>query len=229
MLNSNLVPISTYQQQAYDYIRGQIFALGYKPGEYITDSQVAARLSISRTPVREAFHRLEKEGLLINEARRGWKVYTLSLKDIHEIFDIKVNLEGMIARKAAESDNEELRHDLSTALKHMGEAAEGGDAEAWIQNDERLHKILFDMAENERAHRIIMNLNDQWFRVRIGFVALQGRMKLSVGEHQNIVQAILDGNEAEAELLMRQHLNRVREELVQLLINLVLPFVEEGV
>lgn len=229
MLNPNSVSATTYQKLAYDYIREQIFALGYKPGEYITDSQIAARLNISRTPVREAFHRLEKEGLLINEARRGWKVYTLSLKDIHEIFDIKVNMEGMIARKAAESNNEALKYELGIALKHMKEAAEQGDADAWIQNDQRLHNILFDLAENERAQRIIMNLNDQWHRVRIGFVALQGRMKFSVGEHQNIIQAILDRNGAEAELLMNQHLNRVREELVQLLINMVLPFVEEGV
>jgi len=66
MVNSNL----TYQKQAYGFIKSQIMNLGFKPGEYITDSQIAGLLKISRTPVREAFYRLEKEGLLINEARR---------------------------------------------------------------------------------------------------------------------------------------------------------------
>jgi DNA-binding GntR family transcriptional regulator len=229
MLNANSNSASTYQQQAYDFIREHIFILDYKPGEYITDTQVAARLNISRTPVREAFRRLEKEGLLINEARRGWKVYALSLDDIHEIFDVKVAIEGMIARKAAESNNEELRSELSSALENMEIAAEKSDVNAWILNDQQLHKLIFDLAENERARRVIMNLNDQWFRVRVGFVAIQGRMKRSGEEHQDIIRAILDRNGAEAEQFMRQHLNRVREELAQLLINLVLPFVEEGI
>jgi len=221
--------IPTYQQQACNYIREQIFLLGFKPGEFITDTQVAAKLNISRTPVREAFHRLEQEGLLVNVARRGWRVYSLSLEDIHEIFDVKVAIEGMIARKAAESTNEDLRRDLEVAVERMSEAAAVGDTDVWIQNDQRLHQVLFDMAGNDRASQIIMNLNDQWLRVRIGFTAIQGRMRRSADEHQLIIQAILAGNGDEAEFQMDQHLNSVREELVQLLAVLVLPFASEGV
>ena len=222
-------PVPTYQQRAYNYIREQIFLLVFKPGEFITDTQVAAKLDISRTPVREAFHRLEQEGLLVNVARRGWRVYSLSLEDIHEIFDVKVAVEGMVARKAAESTNEELRRELMTALEHMAEAAATGNIDAWIQSDQRLHQVLFDMARNDRARQIVMNLNDQWLRVRIGFTAIQGRMTRSADEHRLVIQAILAGNGEEAELLIRQHLNTVREELVQLLATLVLPFVSEGV
>ncbi len=100
---------ATLQQQAFEYIKGQIVNLGFRPGEYITNSEIAAQLNISRTPVREAFHRLEKEGLLINEARRGWKIYTLSLEDIQEIFDIKIAVEGMVVRKAAECQDKQLQ------------------------------------------------------------------------------------------------------------------------
>ncbi len=219
----------TFQQQAYSFIKGQIVNLGYKPGEFITDTQIASQLKISRTPVREAFYRLEKEGLLIYEARRGWKIYTLSLEDIHEIFDIKVAVEGMVARQAAECKDEALRAALRNALKSMQEAAKSGDSEAWLQADNRLHDILFQMAGNERAGRIIANLNDQWHRVRIGFVALQGRTRRSADEHRLFVDCILAGNGEEAELRMRTHLNEVREELVHLLVTIVLPFVEEGV
>jgi len=222
-------PVPTYQQRAYNYIREQIFLLVFKPGEFITDTQVATKLDISRTPVREAFHRLEQEGLLVNVARRGWRVYSLSLEDIHEIFDVKVAVEGMVARKAAESTNEELRRELMTALEHMAEAAATGNIDAWIQSDQRLHQVLFDMARNDRARQIVMNLNDQWLRVRIGFTAIQGRMTRSADEHRLVIQAILAGNGEEAELLIRQHLNTVREELVHLLATLVLPFVSEGV
>ena len=220
---------TTFQQQAYDYIRGQIINLGFKPGEYVTDTEIASQLNISRTPVREAFYRLEKEGLLINEARRGWKIYTLSLEDIHEIFDIKEVIEGMVARKAASCQDERLREKLRETLENMKSASDAGDPDAWLKSDFLLHDILFQMAGNERANRIIENLNDQWHRVRIGFVALQGRTKHSAAEHKLFVESILAGNGNEAEKRMRTHLNRVREELVHLLVTVVLPFVDEGV
>lgn len=219
----------TYRQQAYGFIKKQIMNLGFKPGEYITDSQIAAMLQVSRTPVREAFYRLEKEGLLINEARRGWKIYTLSLDNLHDIFDIKEVVEGMVARKAAACRDERLRTSLRDTLERMASAAEEEDVDTWLEADFRLHDILFQMAGNERASLIITNLNDQWHRVRLGFEALQGRMQRSAAEHRFIVNSILDGDGEEAERLMREHLNQVRRELVHLLVLVVLPFVDEGV
>jgi DNA-binding GntR family transcriptional regulator len=215
---------TTYQQQAYDHIKNQIMTLVYKPGQYITDSQVAQELNISRTPVREAFYRLENEGLLINEARRGWKVYALSLEDIHELFDIKAALEGMIARQAAACQDSALRAALQQAVTDMRAAANARDSDAWLEADVALHNVIFDMGHNERAARIIDNLNSQWHRVRIGFVAMQGRIGESTGEHEQFVVSILAGEGDAAEQQMRDHLNKVRQELVKLLVNMVLPF-----
>jgi DNA-binding GntR family transcriptional regulator len=220
----------TFQQQAYDFVKNQIMTLRYKPGQDLTDSQVAQDLNISRTPVREAFHRLENEGLLINESpRRGWRVYTLSLEDIHEIFDIKEVIEGLIARQAARCDDAARQDALSDAMKRMLVARETDDLDQWLSADVALHNAIFSMVNNDRAYRIVTNLNDQWHRVRIGFVAMQGRMTRSTDEHKGIVDAILAGDGEVAEQRMRHHLNAVREELVRLLVNLVLPFVENGV
>lgn len=220
---------ATLQEQAYDFVKAQIMNLDLKPGQYVTDSQVASDLKISRTPVREALRRLEQEGLLVNQARRGWKVYTLSLEDIHEIFDIKEALEGMIARRAADCEDSELRNALKAAIERMRCAGEADDPVAWQKADAQLHQVIFAMGANERATSIIQNLNDQWHRVRIGFIALQGRIERSNPEHEAIIGSILSGEGEEAERLMHIHLNNVRDELVRLLTNLVLPFVEEGV
>ncbi len=219
----------TYQQQAYDYVKTQIINLGYKPGQVITDTQVANELDISRTPVREAFYRLENEGLLINEARRGWRVYTLSLSDIHEVFDIKVVVEGMVARQAAACQDSSLRERLAGALAAMRRAADSDDADAWLNADFKLHDVIFEMADNTRAQRIIANLNDQWHRVRIGFVAMQLRIQESTREHEVIVGHILAGEGLAAEREMQEHLAKVGHELERLLVNMVLPFVENGV
>jgi DNA-binding GntR family transcriptional regulator len=157
--------LTTYQQQTYDYVRGQIINLGFKPGEFINDAQIAEKLSISRTPVREAFQRLEKEGLLVNEARKGWRVYMLDLEDIDEIFDLKIAIEGMLVRKAAACTDKSLRKDLAAALTDMKAAVEDDDPDAWLQADIHLHNIIFLMANNERAEQVIRTLNDQWHRI----------------------------------------------------------------
>jgi DNA-binding GntR family transcriptional regulator len=219
----------TYQQQAYDYVKRQILEVGVKPGAYITDTAIANELDISRTPVREAFRRLEREGFLDYEARRGWRVYALSMKDINEIFDIKVEVEGMMARKAAVCQDEKLRSELKATIQRMRQAADGKDIPAWLENDPILHRLIFSMAGNQRASALIENLNDQYHRVRIGFVARTERIQRSIGEHEAFVGAILEGDGDAAERLMREHQNRLRHELVQLLETMVMPFVKEGV
>lgn len=219
----------TYQQQAYQYIKEQIFTVGFKPGEYIQDNKIANKLEISRTPVREAFQRLENEGLLVYEAHRGWKVYVLSLHDINEIFDLKLVIEGMTARKAADCEDEKLCLELRATLQKMEEAVETNNLDNWIEADTRLHDIIFELAGNQRALNILRNLNDQWHRIRGGFVARTGRMEESLIEHQAFVDAILAGNGDEAERLMVNHLVYIRDDLINLLVNLVLPFVDEGV
>ena len=219
---------ATLQQQTYEFVRGQIIHLGFKPGEYINDAQIAEKLGISRTPVREAFQRLEKEGLLVNEARKGWRVYMLDLEDIGEIFELKIAIEGMVVRKAAECVDPSLRRDLEEALAEMKDAVRDDDPDAWLQADIHLHNVLFLMANNERAEQIVRNLNDQWHRIRLGYVGLQGRTEKSVAEHEAFVRSVLVGDAAGAEGLMREHLARVRDDLIQLVKRLVLPFSASG-
>jgi DNA-binding GntR family transcriptional regulator len=222
-------PRATYQQQAYEYVKSQITNRGFKPGEYVTDAQIAKQLNISRTPVREAFHRLENESLLVYEARHGWKVHTLTLKDINEIFDIKEVVEGMAARKAAGCQDEKLRIALQNAFQTMCAASEAGDVDTWIQADLGFHDVIFAMADNERARRLIYNLNDQWNRVYIGFTTIRSRVSRSINEHRAVMEGILAGNGEEAERQTCAHFQHVREELIHLLVNMVLPFVDEGV
>jgi DNA-binding GntR family transcriptional regulator len=220
---------TTYQQQAYEFVKDQITNRGLKAGEYVTDARIAEELHISRTPVREAFHRLEKEGLLLYEARRGWRVHTLALKDIKEIFDIKEAVEGMTARKAAECHDETLRCGLKRAFEEMRQAAANNDIDTWIQADHRFHDAIFAMADNQRACRIVWTLNDQWNRVRVGFVTISSRVERATDEHQAIMEGILANDTEEAERQTRAHFSRVREELIHVLVHMVLPFVEEGV
>ena len=111
----------------------------------------------------------------------------------------------------------------------MQRAAQADDVEAWMEADVQLHQVIFGMGSNERAANVIQQVNDQWHRVRVGFLAMKGRIARSNLEHRAIVDSILAGDQEEAERRMRVHLHNVRDELVRLLIHLVLPFAEEGI
>ena len=149
------------------------------------------------------------------------------MQDIENIFEIKVILEGVIARRAAGCQDAGLRAALKVAMEQMNRAAAAGDYQRWRQADLELHRIVFAMCPNKRAGRIIANLNDQWYRVRVGFVALEGRIERSNCEHRAMVDSILAGDGDEAERQMRTHLSNVQEELMHVL-DVVMPFVHEG-
>ena len=218
----------TLELKAYDYIKRRIKQRIYAPGQKILDSKIAGELNISRTPVRDALRLLEHDGFLVGQAGKGWHVYALSLADIHEIFDVKVELEGMLARKAAECDDKKHRTALKKALDGMKAAEKTKDNKVWRKNDLELHRIMLAMAGNKRAARMVNDLNDQWYRVRIGLVAMEGRVHRSNLEHAAFVESILSSDGAGAEKQMRSHLNNLRQEIVNVLTNLVLPFAQNG-
>jgi DNA-binding GntR family transcriptional regulator len=166
----------------------------------------------------------------VYEARHGWRVYSLSLADIHEIFDLKVRVEGMLVRKACESpDLAAYAPRLAAALDGLRQAAARQDVEAWLRFDASLHDLLYELAGNQRAASLVRNLNEQWHRLRIGFTVQRERMQRSFTEHELVVQHVLAGEGELAENQLCQHLNNVRAELVALLVNMVLPFARDGV
>ena len=218
----------SYQQQVYNYVRNKILMMEYHPGDYISDSQVANELNISRTPAREAFQRLEIEGLLISEARRGWRIYSLTIKDIEDIFDLKCEIEGLVARRAAMEHNEEHHQTLRSYLNRMREASQNNDVATWIEMDSSLHHLFYLMANNDRAEKIIKQLNDQWHRLRKGFINLQGSLDTATSEHEKIASAVLHGDAEGAELAMQTHLNNVRQGLLKVLVTMILPYARNG-
>jgi GntR family transcriptional regulator, rspAB operon transcriptional repressor len=219
---------ATYQQQAYDYVKGLVTGLKLKPGQTLTDSQIAAELKFSRTPVREALRRLEQEGLLVSDSRRGWKIYSLSLDDLRQIFELKQLLEGLIVEQAAACQDPALRSALQEALASMQNAASAGDYEAWRLADARLHQTIQHMSRNRRACTTVQSLDDQWFRLRAGYIALEGRMQRSAHEHAEIVSSLLAGHGVKAAEKMRAHIEYVYHDLIDTL-RLVMPFVQGNI
>ncbi len=221
----------TAEQQAYLLVKTRIMEMYYKPGQYIIDGDLADELAFSRTPIANALRRLEYEGLLTIQPRRGWQVTPLSLDDINEIFDIKEALETMIVRQAATYNDETLRRTLRESVDDMQRYSTAGDMEAWDIAHMHWHQTVLAMSEypEGRVPRILNNLNDQWRRVRRGLRAIEGRMARETVEHTLIAESILAQDVDEAEQRTLRHLQHVRQEIVSLLSNMVLPFATHGV
>jgi DNA-binding GntR family transcriptional regulator len=215
----------TAWEQAYETIQGLILGMAIKPGEAVTEIALSQRLGLSRTPVREAFKKLEQEGLIVTTNRRK-RVYILTIREMEELFDLKICLEGAVARWAAERADKDSRRRLRDVLLRMKRIAAARPADAtqeqawledWLDSDRRFHEALFEMAGNRRARQVIRNCNMQWHRLKLGMLTLEGRVERSVREHEQVASAILSGKPALAQKAMETHLQNLKKELVKVM------------
>jgi DNA-binding GntR family transcriptional regulator len=211
--------------KAYDFIKSAILNMDLRPGQPLVDSALAQRVQVSRTPVREALRRLQTEGLVVRGPRKGWRVCSLSREDIEQIFDLKESLEGLAARRAAQRITQQCAEQLLQIVKRMEEASQTADRQTWMALDAQYHEIIFRVVGNERLRQIVGNLNDQWHRLRVGHLAVEGRVQRASQEHRWIAEAIAAHDQDRAEAMMQQHLRNLKDSLVSVLENLVFPLV----
>lgn len=211
-------------EYAYKSIKDKILSMEIKPGSILSENNISKELGVSRTPVREAFKQLEKEGLIQTSNKRR-RVFVLTSEEVKDVFDIKISLEGSIARWAAERGSDQQREQLRTAVRNMRYFVEEDSSEesfhenldAWLKLDNRFHALLFEMAGNARAERIIKNLNYQWHRFRIGILGIEWRIRTSLEEHEKIADAVINGKGTEAEAVMREHLEKLQGMIIHLM------------
>jgi DNA-binding GntR family transcriptional regulator len=213
-----------FVEKAYEHVRDRIIDFSLRPGEPIADGTIAANLGISRTPVREAMRRLEREGLLFHTPHRGWRVRTLEASDIEEIFELKECLEAILVRQATLEMTPETAAALQGITARMEDAAGRKDRQAWLAADAAWHDVLYAAAHNMRAKQIVSSINAQWRCMQAGLMAMQERMGQSAEEHRAILERVLAGDAEGAARLLQEQIARTRRYLVILLHDFVLPF-----
>jgi DNA-binding GntR family transcriptional regulator len=214
----------SHVERAHRHIQARIADFSLKPGESATDGGIAAELGISRTPVREALRRLEREGLVSHTPHRGWKVRTLRVSDIEEIFELKECLEAILVRQAAQSMTEAIAEALRAVMARMEAAAVQTDRQAWLEADGAWHETLYAAASNARARQIVSSINAQWRCMQAGLFATEERMSRSTAEHRAILDRVLSGDAPGAARLLQEQIGRTRQYLVTLLRDFIIPF-----
>ena len=203
----------------YARLKQSILDNHYPPGAQILESEVAAELNASRTPVREAFVRLQQEGLLEIVPRHGVRISALSPGDMREIYEILMSLEPTAVEllAARRPDRAELAS-LIAACDAM-EAALGDepDLQAWAAADEAFHLNLARLCGNKRLAAMIMQVWDQAHRARMFTLSLRPLPLQSTAEHRAVVEAILSGDGERARDIYHAHRKRGGSELTTII------------
>ena len=201
--------------RAYHFIKQRIITNETSAGAQINDREIAERLGISRTPVREAILLLQKEGFVEVAPRLGVRVRPLFLEDIRELFDILTALETLaVGLLTARHPAPEELAPLTEAVKDMKAGLKGDEFSVWIEADERFHRALFQLCGNRRLAEAGMSYRDQVQRAHVVALKLRARPTKSVEGHAGLVELIRRGEAEAARELHYAEWVRAGEELI---------------
>ncbi|MBM7644161.1 DNA-binding GntR family transcriptional regulator [Scopulibacillus daqui] len=195
---------------AYHNIKQKIIDLDYKPDQPLSEEMLTGEMNISRTPLRQALHRLELEGLINRRANGRIAVASVTIEEAEEVFKVREVLEGLIAKEAAQHISSEQIEKLEEVLVVMERAAEKGKNISLIRHGSEFHHILYTAGRNETALRFLEQLNTRIERYRRlgGYLNPQYVPMLPVQEHREIYNCIREHHLEEAEKAMRAHIRR---------------------
>ncbi len=205
-IESSLISI-----KVYEIIREAIISGKFPPGMKLTVDDLSKELKVSRTPVKEALVRLEREGLVENIPRRGMYVARISIEDALEIYELREILEGLAARKTAENINEENLKLLKEIVKKSENYVKEGDFKNYSNLDEEFHKIIWNISKNKKLFKILENIRSVIRLLMTSSVNIPGRAQSSLLEHKKILSAFEKRDSDLAENYMREHIRNVKE------------------
>ena len=205
-------------ESAYKQIKERILNNEYQPGFQAMEPEVAKQLGMSRTPVREALIRLANEGLVEIIPRRGMRVVPLSVSDMKEIYQLLTALESMAAEVLAKRNLpvEELAP-MEDAVKHLNEALEKDDLDAWAVADEQFHRSLLELCGNQRLASMAATVYDQAYRARMISLRLRPKPWKSNEEHKALLEAIKKGDWQKARKIHGNHRRNASKVLTEVL------------
>jgi DNA-binding GntR family transcriptional regulator len=208
----------TRVEDAYAHLKEEIRSNRMPSGFQATEPEIALRLGMSRTPVREALIRLESEGMIEIIPRRGVRVLPININDMKEIYEILAALEPDVAGNiAAKKLTKAQLRPLEEAAVKMEEALAREDLDTWADADDQFHHYMLELNGNRRLREFVLTLNDQAHRTRIVTLRLRDKPEKSNQEHRVILEHIRKGNAEEARNAFRAHRTRAAQELISCL------------
>jgi DNA-binding GntR family transcriptional regulator len=204
------------REKAYEYLKSAILSGRFNPGKRLTEEDLAKRLGVSRTPVREALHKLESEGLIKPRKKRGFVASADSRDEIGELFDIRASLEGYALRLASEIISEETLKGLDGFIENAEDALRRRKINEIFKWNTRFHDALHDLvAHKPRFHRLITNMRKYVLRYRKDTLHYLDGAKRTIDGHRKIMMALRLKDPDLCERIMREHIQEAKEDAMQ--------------
>ncbi len=189
-------------------LRDAIVAGDLPANSRLAEPELAKRLGVSRTPLREAIRQLAAEGFVSTTPRVGSFVSHVTPQDAEELYAVRAVIEGLAARQAAENPDPVKREILGEILDELTKRK--GDLRRYHEMSGQFHDAIVSLSGNRRLQAIHKGVSLHVSRMRALSLAGRGRPEVSLGDHRRIVAAIVRGRGAEAERLMRAHVEGAR-------------------
>lgn len=187
-------------------IRGEL-----AQGSMVSETEVARHLAVSKTPVREALTRLAHEGLLTTTPHKGALVTSLAREDVEEIYRVRMQLEGLAARMAAERRTEGHAKTLAAIVEELEVATAARDAEALRGRYVLLHQAIWQASRTRRLPALLLSLQDYVEMSRLSLFFEPSGLEVGLEEHARVVRAIVAGDPEGAERAMVEHIGHTLE------------------
>lgn len=197
---------------AYRILKEKIVTLELPPATLLNEAELINELNLGRTPIREALQRLALENLVVIWPRRGTIVTDLNMSDLQKVFELRLELETLMARLAAERATPEQIAEMEALFSGADNILQNGDHHQLIRLDMEAHRLLAKAAHNEFLEGVLEQLYTHV--LRLWYVSLHkvSRLAEALEEHRHIIVAIKAGDGQQAAQIMRAHVAGFQKE-----------------
>lgn len=211
----NSVPV---REMTYEFLKSSVLSGHFNPGERLTEERLAKKLGVSRTPVREALHKLESEGLIKPLETRGFIVSRDSKDEVEELFELRAILEGHALRIISEKISEEDLKQLDRLVAGAEDALRRKRMEEVFKWNTKFHDTLHGIVvDKKRLHRLLVNIRKYVLRYRMDTLQYPDGGKRAVDGHRKILLALKLKDPDLCERMMREHIQEAKADAEQFL------------
>jgi DNA-binding GntR family transcriptional regulator len=191
----------------FNTLRQAILRGELKPGERLMEIQLADKLGVSRTPIREAIRKLELEGLVLMIPRRGAEVAEITEKSLRDVLEVRGALEELAVKLACQKITDEQIHELCIAEKEFEQALHSGDVTTYAEADVKFHDVIYNATDNQRLIQLLFNLREQMYRYRVEYLKREDSHETLLAEHKKIIETIANRDMDAAVDAVCQHID----------------------
>ncbi len=211
MLNFDAHSHRPLREIVYEELKMQILTGKITPGTRMMEVELAESMGVSRTPIREAIKKLEQEGLVTIEPRKGAYASQISVKDMVDILEVRQDMEGLAAHMAAYRMTPKQMKELESISIAYNRAVEDGNMADMIKYDTDFHNLIVESCNNTILTMMINLLQELLLRFRYVYYDNIKRAEKMPSEHSMIMEAIKDGRSDAARASAEMHIERIKD------------------